>query len=272
MRRPEPRDLEILRTIARLRYVTTPELQRAFFSHDRVARRRMQILAEMGLVHLHTKGLPPRTQWGAWRITRRGLGRVLDHFPEEVLRDNLPERAAEGSLLDLHEHAPGNQLYLDLIAPRPPTHFVGSRVMFCRWWFHQVNRRASAICWRRMGSLWLRSSSTKVVPDATLVAPARKLRVFIYFDEPRARRSWAASLFSKHNEFVPYYGPADHLFGDGCAPYFLFLTRNVPRAHAIDRQLRSNPFQKMPGTVVMHHDAARWLGEWIFGAPQRAVG
>jgi hypothetical protein len=271
-RRPEPRDLEILRTVARLRYVTTPQIERVFFTHARIARRRMQILAEQKLVHLHQRGLPPRTPWGAWRITQRGIGRVLDAFPEEVLPDNLAELVAEGSLLNFEEHAVGAQLYLDVLAPKVSFPFDGSRVMFCRWWSLQVSRRASAVGWARKGAVKLRGINFQVIPDATLAAPARKTRVFIYFDAPWTRARWVAEQLRRHDVLAPFQHPADHLFGDGCAPSFLFITKNAYRVRDVGEALHRVPVERIHVAVLQRDHAMGWLEERLFGAPMRAVG
>ena len=52
----ELRDLEILRALVRVRYLTTRQLHGPFFGHLRVLRRRMQALSERGLIRRHERG------------------------------------------------------------------------------------------------------------------------------------------------------------------------------------------------------------------------
>jgi hypothetical protein len=113
----------------------------------------MQKLAKGGYVRYHQRGLPPRTQWGAWRITNRGVGAMLDRWPDEPIPNNLVERVAEGSLYRICDDEPMARLYFDLIAPDP--YIVGGapRVLHCRQWAIEVHRRASAITWLSRGEV-----------------------------------------------------------------------------------------------------------------------
>ncbi len=57
--RLEMRDLEILRALLRVRYLTTRQINGAFFSCPRVGRRRIHRLSDYDLIRPHAKGLPP---------------------------------------------------------------------------------------------------------------------------------------------------------------------------------------------------------------------
>src|SRR5262249_1692286 len=97
------RDLEILRTLARLRYVTGRQLRARFFSYDDFGRKRLKKLSSQDFIRPHTKGLPAQCGYSAWRLTPRGVELVAREFPDERLPDGIVERLAEGSLLNL-EH------------------------------------------------------------------------------------------------------------------------------------------------------------------------
>jgi hypothetical protein len=261
----EPRDLEILRSLVRLRYVPTRLLNKAFFSHERVGRRRLQKLAERGYIKLHMKGVPPRDPTGAWRITRDGLGAVIDAFPDERIPTNLIERVTEGSLRSLYEREPASQLYLDVVVPAPDPLVEGPRIMRCRQWALEVRRRASAITWRPRNDIVLRydfvGTQEQVVPDVTVTSPARQLRLFLHYDRFGTRRKWAAHLFEHHNRYLGFHAPMDRGFSDGHEPIFVFVTANQARARGIETLLRQVAFQRMRWFVIDHWDAARWLRE-----------
>jgi len=82
------RDLEILRTIGRLRYVATQEIVAT-------------LLSGLDLIATHRKGVPERLPYYAWRLTSRGLDVVAEAFPDELFPDGLAERLADGSLHNL---------------------------------------------------------------------------------------------------------------------------------------------------------------------------
>src|SRR5215475_13826852 len=98
----ETRDVEILRALLRVRYLTSRQLNAAFFSCPRVGRRRIQRLSEHDLIRPHTKGLPPELRYTAWRLTARGLDAVVHEFPDEPVPDGLLDRVASGSLHYAH--------------------------------------------------------------------------------------------------------------------------------------------------------------------------
>ncbi len=57
----ELRDLEILRALLRVRYLTTRQIVGAFFSCPRVGRRRVHRLSEYDLIRPHAKACPKRS-------------------------------------------------------------------------------------------------------------------------------------------------------------------------------------------------------------------
>src|SRR5262245_47653751 len=111
------RDLEILRTVARLKYVTSRELRNAFFSYEDAGRKRLKILSGQDLIRPHRKGLPGHlSYYSVWRLSARGLRAVRREFPKEEIPDGVIERAAERSLYNIEHRERTSAVYLDLIS------------------------------------------------------------------------------------------------------------------------------------------------------------
>jgi hypothetical protein len=98
----ELRDVEILRALLRVRYLTTRQIKAAFFSCPRVGRRRVHRLSEYDLIRPHTKGLPEVLRYTAWRLTGRGLEVVAAAFPDGAVGGGRArkrnERGVSGSM------------------------------------------------------------------------------------------------------------------------------------------------------------------------------
>src|SRR5437867_3319057 len=97
----QTRDLEILRTLARLHFVTSGELNSTFFSSEKAGWRRLRRMAQLDLIKRHVQGVPERLHYCAWRLTGRGIARLLDEFPREPLLEGLDERLRSQSLADV---------------------------------------------------------------------------------------------------------------------------------------------------------------------------
>ena len=107
----EARDWEILRTLLRLRYMTTRELAGAFFTSDDLARRRLRKLSGWDLIRSHRKGLVEAVRY-PWRLTSHGIDRVVAEFPGELIPDGLADRLSDGN--------PINVDHREAIAPVDP--------------------------------------------------------------------------------------------------------------------------------------------------------
>ena len=162
--RIQPRDLEVLRTLVRLRYVTSRDLIHAFFPAPEIGRRRLRILSASDYIRSHNKGLPPRSPYCAWRITSRGIDLVARELPHEHIPDGLAERVAEGSLYNLEHHEAICRVYFDLV--------IGSPVEDCAAQTAAICMRANRFAWANDGDVVLSSEylgkKYEVVPDATL--------------------------------------------------------------------------------------------------------
>jgi hypothetical protein len=140
----ELRDLEMLRTILRLRFVPTRLLNAAFFSDNRNCRRRLQRLSDRDLIRPHSKGVE-RSGYTAWRLTARGRDQIVESFPDEPILDDGIERAAEMRLRLLFHHEALCELYLRLVAPEIPKGDSATKPAACRKWSSWVRRRADYI-------------------------------------------------------------------------------------------------------------------------------
>jgi hypothetical protein len=147
----QPRDVEILRTLVRVRYLFSREIIRTFFTCARVARRRIEKLSDRDLIRPHAKGLPAGS-YRAWRITTDGVEALENARPDEPIPDGFVERVADGSLFQYEHHQGLARIYCDLVAPdwkaAQEPHAAGRT----RRWSHELRRRADRIRWRAMAT------------------------------------------------------------------------------------------------------------------------
>ena len=274
----EPRDLEILRSLLRLRYLTTRQIIRYFFSHERVGRRRLQKLSERGYIKLHKKGLPAESPLGAWRLTSKGLGSILDAFPQEHLPNEILERVADGSLVNLWERQILSQIYLELVVPNPSLFGHEPKVRQCRLWARQIRKRADQITWHPRHEKVLKyeflGKRDQVIPDAVITSPPRKLRVFLHLDRTRRRRSIAGKVLQHYNRFFGIEGPMDKGFGDGYTPLFLYVvdSSSERRRAAIAKLLEKVGYRRIRCEVVLREELNSWLAANLLdsdGVPER---
>src|SRR5690242_6614760 len=113
----ESRDFEILRTLLRCRFLTSREINGAFFPCPKVGRRRLHKLSDRDYIKPHSKGLPPRSSYSAWRLTSKGLQAAERNFPDDPFPDGLIERLSDQSLYNLEHREAISRIYLKLVAP-----------------------------------------------------------------------------------------------------------------------------------------------------------
>src|SRR5262249_40860207 len=152
------RDLEILRTLARLRYMTTKEIVAGFFATPTVGRRRIRRLSGLDLVATHRKGVSPELQYYAWRLTPRGLDVVAEAFPDEPLPAGLAERLAEGSLRNIEHRQQLSRLYLGFLGGETGPMPQEANVASMRAVVDSLRERASQVFWRADGDVAMRFS------------------------------------------------------------------------------------------------------------------
>src|SRR5262249_38700098 len=171
----ELRDLEILRALLRVRYLTTRQINGAFFSCPRVGRRRIHRLSELDLIRQHAKGLSELLRYTAWRLTARGLDAVAEAFPDEPVPDGIIDRVATGSVRNAQHPEPIADLYVGLTVPNRRSLAENDRGAHRRW-AAEIRTRADSITWQADGDVVLSVSSLgrrfDVVPDAVARSPS----------------------------------------------------------------------------------------------------
>jgi hypothetical protein len=264
----QPRDIELLRTLARLRYVTSREINRTFFSHDRPARRRLEKLSARDYIAPHSKGLAPRCSYSAWRLTARGLSVVERHYPLEPVPDGLVERLMEASLQDLEHREALSRVYLELIGGDAPTGGDESNLEM-RLHIATLAQRASQLVWQPDGDVELRYAfegrTHVLVPDATVISPGSDVRVFVELDRSNKTLTRIAQNVEQYKVyFRDVYATA---FADGRKPILVYVLQSESRRRGVSRVLGRvlDPGQESGALLVGQTTA--WL-ERRLGLPE----
>jgi hypothetical protein len=255
----ELRDLEILRALLRVRYLTTRQINGAFFSCPRVGRRRIQRLSDFDLIRPHTKGLPELLRYTAWRLTSRGLDEVARACPDELVPDGVVERVAGGSLHHPHHREALAELYLHLVCP-DRTRLPENDLVAHRRWAASMRARAGSISWQPDGDVVLSTSwlgqHVHVVPDATIWSAARKRMVFVELDRStKDLRRIREGL----ERYVRVLGAMERTTAQASV---LFVVRSVARKANIEtlgRELEA-PLELV---VLLEPEAVEWLREEV---------
>src|SRR5262249_31071939 len=156
MRSLEVRDLEILRALVRVRYLTNRQIINTFFSCPRVGRPRLHRRRELDLIRPHAKGVSELLRYTAWRIPSRGLEQVAHALPDEPIPDGLLDRVANGSLHNIEHREAIADLYLRLVVPDRTQLAEADRAAHRRW-AAEMRGRAAALTWQPDGDVVLRT-------------------------------------------------------------------------------------------------------------------
>ncbi len=254
--RLELRDLEILRALLRVRYLTTRSINNAFFSCPRIGRRRIHRLSEYDLIRSHTKGLPAELHYRAWRLTTRGLDAVGHAFPDEPIPDGFVDRASSGSLHHALHREALSDLYLAFTVPARVS--MSERDLKAhRRWIIDARRRANAITWAADGEIVLSVSvlgeRTDVVPDASVRSSALGREVFIELDRS------TKDLGRIRDSLLRYRTVFRHLdFGDD-TPTLLFVVRSEARRTNIQKIVDEVTLAPASALVLREEGALEWL-------------
>ena len=190
-----PRDFELLRTIKRLHYVTSRELFTTFFRSADAGRKRLTTLHGRMLIEPHSKGVPPGTNYSAWRITQRGLALIVKQWPWEVARDGLVDFLSRWSLYNLDHREAIAQVYLDFVRGSEPVPENDSEL---RPWILRRTERANAVLWEPDGDVVLHcerlGKRIDLIPDAVVTSRHKRVRIFLELDRsnkalPRIREN-----------------------------------------------------------------------------------
>ncbi len=255
----EPRDLEILRALLRVRYLTTRQMNGAFFSCPRVGRRRIHRLSEYDLIRPHTKGLREVLRYTAWRLTQRGVDAVAHAFPDEPVPDALIDRVTSGSLHHAFHREALADLYLGLTVP-DHSHLAEHDLGAHRRWVADMRARADSIAWQPDGDVVLSVTTlgerTDVVPDAVVRSSGRKRRVFIELDRSTKDLGRIRQCLFRYDAVLR----GTDLGGD--AAVLLFVVRSAARKEHIQGLAH-----RLPLVVLRDVEAVEWLREQVLGIP-----
>jgi hypothetical protein len=233
----QPRDLEILRTLARLRYVRSRDLKLAFFASDDAARQRLRVLARLDLIRLHTRGLPSGSTYHAWRLSSRGVD-VVGRQLREPVPDGLAELLVQGSLAHLDHREELTRVYVELVrgASDPPD----ERLVAIRAWARRLASRAAQFLLIPDGDVELRyrlgGKVERVVPDATLVSERRQVRAFLELDRSNKTLGRLRETLTRYWHFCQ--APYAAAFPDGFAPAVVFVVHSAARARSVSSLCR----------------------------------
>lgn len=260
----ERRDLEVLRTLLRLRYAMTSELQTALFPSDRVARRRLQHLQALGLVVAHTRGFPKEVAIRAWRLTEAGIRTVSVCFPEEPLPPGLGENLARGSLLNL-EHRQGlNRIYLRLLVGDRALPREGIDRSVASAFATRLRERAAQFSWEPDGAVVLdfqdAGGKHELVPDGVVTARHLPVRVFLELDRSSRGLSRLKSTFQRYEHFSRYFYA--QRYTDGRTPVLLFLVPSEGRKVSFT-ELATTYLHSVRWAVEVEAEGARWLATTV---------
>jgi hypothetical protein len=257
----ETRDLEILRTLARLYFVTSAELNAAFFTNERPGFRRLSHLAGLDLIRRHTRGLPPRSTYCAWRITGRGIEALGGDFPEELVPEGLETRLAAQSLADLEHREATTRVYLDLIGgPSGDRVDEASRGAVQRW-IATVRHRASQLEWQADGAVVFEfrdhGENFRLVPDATATSTTKPIRLFVEVDRSNKGLHRIEENIKRYARLVRRHYA--EFYEDDKVPWIVYLAQTRARREGVARlaanHLGGCEWQVLPVSRV----ASDWL-------------
>jgi hypothetical protein len=263
-----PRDIEILRTLVRVRYLFTREIIRTFFTCPRVARRRIEKLSDRDLIRPHAKGLPAGS-YRAWRITIDGVEALENACPDEPIPDGFVERVADGSLFQCEHHQGLARIYCDLVAPdwnqlKEP--HVAART---RRWSHELRRRADRMRWRSDGEVVLASEVLgqrhQIVPDATVESLSGCGRIFLELDRSTKALARVEASVERYRRYLD--GVYAHDYSDEQPVTVLFVVRSEGRRGSIARLARKG-LGKHRWKVVRLEEAPLWLAQELLDEKQ----
>jgi hypothetical protein len=254
-----PRDLEILRTLCRLRHVTGRELRAAFFGSDDPGRKRLKLLSSRMVIAPHSKGLPPATNYRAWRLTARGLDLVSRQWPWEPTPDGLVERAAKASLYNLYHREAINSVYLDYLrGSAEPNSAADPEAM---------TERANSLLWYPDGDCVLRyerqGRSVELVPDGVATARHRSGRVFIEVDRSSKTLSRIRENLERYVDYLRLQYTSD--FPDERAPHVLYVVRSASRRSHLTSLFKQVFAERFEWQVLLFGKTTHWLEATLLG-------
>ncbi len=260
MREPilQPRDLEMLRTIARLRHVTTRELRTTFFPSDDTGRRRIKILSERDLIRSHNKGVDPTSTYAAWRLTQAGLERVKRHWPSEPIADGYLDSVTDGSLINARHREETSAIYFGFIRGKDTDDKDAQAAC--------MNERANALYWHADGATVLRfnhgGKPRELVPDAVAVGRYEDVRCFIEVDRANKTLGRIRENLELYAHFLRSIYPTQ--FKRESRPCVVYVVPSMERCtHVADLCRQLLPANRWH--VCVRGQTHSWLEEQLLG-------
>ena len=264
----ETRDHEILRTLARLRFLSSAEIIATFFSSTQAGFRRIKRLKDLNLVKRHTLGVPPRSNYGAWRLTGAGIAVIHRALPNELLLEGLEERVARQSLFDPEHREALSRLYLELVSGGREEALDRASNDGVRKWTARVRGRADQIEWQADGDVVLAyrelTTDYRVVPDATATAIRQPVRLFLELDRSTKTLGRIQENLERYASYLS--APYAQVFSDRKRPWVVYVVRSEARRGNIEklaRRVLGNTYAWK--VLVMDVDAVPWLAHALFG-------
>ncbi len=256
----EPRELEILRTLARLHFMTAWEIAEVFFSQECTVKARLRRLASRGLIRRHALGVPASFRYSAWRLSATGIKAVLDEFPDEAIAADLDERLARKGLVHLEHRRSISRVYLDLLRGGAGELLEDSSTCTVAGWIDMLRKRAAQVRWQADGEVVIQfedaSGRVQLVPDATVVSPAKRVRLFIELDRSNKGLSRIEEHLGRYASFLRT--EYSRHYRDCLTPWVVFVVKSEGRRQGIAR-LMERILGRAGQCLVGDQDATPWL-------------
>ncbi len=261
------RDLEILRALARVRFLTKWEIAENFFTDGCPVKERIGRLANRHLIRCHRRGVAASHGYSAWCLTTAGIKAVLDAFPNEQIPSGLDQRLQSQPLIDLEHREAISRVYFNLLRSESSEGFEHGSQDEVEEWVDRV-RRADQLQWQSDGDVVIQlnkeSGEVRLVPDATVTAPAKRVRLFIEFDRSNKGLSRIEEHLSRYAFFLR--SGYTRRYADGFAPWVVFVVKSEGRRVGIARLAERLLGQAghHARVLVANRDATPWLSEILF--------
>jgi hypothetical protein len=272
----ESRDLEILRTLVRVHFLTSAEINVAFFSSDWACYRRLRKLAALNLIRRHTNGAAPRSNYCAWRVTGRGIETVADAYPGEHIPQRLDERLARQSLANDAYREAVSRVYLDLILGQKTERPATPTSKDVRQWIAEVRGRANEVSWDVDDTLLMTYRSgekPQLAPDA--IATNDRVRVFIELDRSHKSLKRAKVNIESYGDFLRRFYMES--YPDMKEPWVVYVCQTSARKASFNGLARKSLTGPPRCAVLLKgEETRRWLASSLFGEeselPKRPEG
>jgi hypothetical protein len=220
--------------------------------------------ADLDLVRRHNKGVAPQLGYFAWRLTGRGVGVVLDQFPNESIPEGLDERLAAQSVTDIEHREAITRVYLDLIRGNPAERADEPTWQELQVWLASVRHRADQFTWMPDGSVVLQfrflGEPQRLVPDATVTSEPKALRLFIELDRSNKPLSRIRENLQRYERFCSGAYRAAH--ADKKTPWVVYVVRSTARKAHVERLARTEIGRSCETTVLTFgNEATQWLAK-----------